>query len=62
VYIENKDLAGLTVRAALGSLIASNQDLDRFLFNGRRDAGLVTVERRRRSVGPTAALTVSGTF
>jgi hypothetical protein len=62
VYVENKDLAGLTVRASLGNLISSSQDLDRFLFDGRRDAGLSVVERRRRSVGPTATLSVTGAF
>ncbi|MGI8705111.1 MAG: TonB-dependent receptor plug domain-containing protein [Sphingomicrobium sp.] len=62
VYVENKDVAGLTVRAALSNLISSGQDLDRFLFDGRRGGTLQSIERRRRSVGPVLSLSVSGNF
>ena len=62
VYIENKDVAGLTVRAGLSDLISSRQELDRFLFVNRRDGPLLSVERRRRSSGPVLTLSVRGNF
>lgn len=62
IYVENKDAAGLTVRAALSNLISSGQDLDRFLFEGRRGGTLQSIEQRRRSVGPVLSLSVSGNF
>lgn len=62
VYVENKDISGLTVRAAVSNLISSGQDLDRFLFEGGRDGTLQSTERRRRSVGPVLSLSVSGNF
>jgi hypothetical protein len=62
LYVENKDVAGLTVRAGLSNLISSRQELDRFLYAARRDGPLLSVERRRRSVGPVLSLAVSGNF
>lgn len=62
IYAERKNIAGLTVRAGLSNLLTSRQSLDRFLYRPRRDGSLVSVERRRRSVGPILSLAVSGTF
>jgi hypothetical protein len=61
LYIENKDVAGLTVRAGMSNLLA-RQELDRFLFLARRDGPLLNVERRRRSSGPLLSLSVRGNF
>jgi len=60
LYVENKNVAGLTVRAGVSNLISSRQELDRFVFVNRRDGPLLFVERRRRSVGPVLSLTISG--
>ena len=62
IYIENKNLAGLTVRIGLSNLLSSRQDLDRFFYDGRRDSPLLSIERRRRTTGPSATLSVSGNF
>jgi hypothetical protein len=62
LYAEHKDVAGLTVRAALSNLISSRQDLNRVIFVGRRDGPPQLLERRRRSVGPIFSLAVSGNF
>jgi hypothetical protein len=62
IYAENKNLAGLTVRAGLSNLISSQQNLDRVIFVNRRDGPVQSLERRRRSVGPIATLSVSGSF
>lgn len=62
LYIENKDVAGLTVRTGVSNLISSGQSLDRFIFTGRRDGPVRSIERRRRSVGPVFSLSISGNF
>jgi hypothetical protein len=62
IYIENKNVAGLTVRAGLSNLLSSRQELDRFLFDGRRGDPLLSIERRRRTTGPSVSLSVSGNF
>ncbi|MBA3510370.1 TonB-dependent receptor [Sphingomonas sp.] len=62
LYVENKDVAGLTVRAGVSNLISSGQQLDRFIFVSRRDGPVQSIERRRRSVGPVLSLAVSGNF
>jgi hypothetical protein len=62
LFVENKDLAGLTVRTGVSNLISSRQELDRFVFVNRNDGPLLFVERRRRSVGPVLTLAISGNF
>ena len=62
LYVENKDVAGLTVRTGISNLISSRQELDRFVFANRNDGPLLFVERRRRSVGPLLTFAISGNF
>lgn len=62
LYVENKNVAGLTVRTGLSNLISSRQELDRSVFVNRSDGPLLFVERRRRSVGPVLNLAISGNF
>jgi hypothetical protein len=62
LFVENKDVAGLTVRTGISNLISSRQELDRFVFVDRKDGPLLFVERRRRSVGPVLTLAISGNF
>lgn len=62
VYVENKNVAGLTVRAGLTDLISSRQELERSVFVVRRDGPLSFTERRRRSAGAAVFLAVSGNF
>lgn len=62
LFVENKDVAGLTVRTGISNLISSRQELDRFVFANRNDGPLLFVERRRRSVGPVLTFAISGNF
>ncbi len=62
VYVEHKDVLGLTVRAGVSNLLSSRQELDRFIYESRRDEPLLWIERRRRSVGPAFSFSVSGNF
>ena len=62
LFVENKDVAGLTMRTGISNLISSRQELDRFVFVNRKDGPQLFVERRRRSVGPVLTLAISGNF
>lgn len=63
VYVENKDVAGLTVRLTADNLLNARQRWDRFVFTGRRGPSpLAFIERRNRLIGPIFALSVKGTF
>ena len=62
LFVENKNVAGLTVRTGVSNLISSHQQLDRFVFVNRNDGPLLFVERRRRSVGPVLTFAISGNF
>lgn len=63
VYVENKDVAGLTVRFTADNLLNARQRWDRFVFTGRRGSSPIAfIERRNRLIGPIFALSVKGTF
>lgn len=62
LYLEHKDVAGLTVRGSIRNLFGGDDFLDRTVFVGRRDGPIAFVESRSRSVGPIFALSVSGTL
>jgi hypothetical protein len=62
IYVENKNVFGLTVRTGVSNLISSGQKLDRYVFVNRSDGPLLFFERRRRSVGPVLNLAISGNF
>ncbi|MEM9501667.1 MAG: TonB-dependent receptor [Pseudomonadota bacterium] len=61
-FIENKDVAGLTLRATIGNLIDRSNFFKRTVFQDRA-AGLVDVtEDRTRSFGTIFSLAVEGSF
>jgi hypothetical protein len=62
LFVEHKDVLGLTVRAAVRNLLGADDILERSVFGGRRNGRLSFTEERNRSVGPVFALGVSGTF
>lgn len=62
LFVEHKDVLGLTVRAAVRNLLGADDILERSVFSGRRNGTLLFTEERNRSVGPVFALSVSGTF
>ncbi len=62
VFIENKDVAGLTMRGMLGNLLDRRNKFDRTVF-ADRTAGLASFsETRRRSFGHIVTLEIEGTF
>lgn len=63
LFVENKDVLGLTVRATAGNVLDARSRLERVVFAGRRNAAPVAFsERRDRLIGPIFSLSVRGTF
>lgn len=62
VFVEHKDLAGLTARLRIGNLINQRDNLDRTIFIDRA-AGLIDlVEERRRVFGVVYSFDIEGSF
>ena len=63
VFLENKDVAGLTLRASVGNLIAADSMWDRTVYEGRRTSGAIDyIEQRDRTIGPVFSFQVRGKF
>ena len=63
VYVEHKDLLGLTARATLGNLVGGRDRDDRTVFDGPRTLSpILFTEERARRIGPIFRLDVSGNF
>lgn len=61
-YVENKDVAGLTIRAGLSNLIGTNEAFRRTFYVSRRDGPVAFVEDRDRFFGPVFSLDINGSF
>ncbi|MDP5103856.1 MAG: TonB-dependent receptor plug domain-containing protein [Erythrobacter sp.] len=62
LFIENKDVAGLTLRGTVGNLLDRRNKFDRTVFADRA-AGLASFsETRRRSFGQIMTLQIEGSF
>jgi hypothetical protein len=63
VFVEHKDVLGLTVRARAANLFKGTSVLDRLIYAGPRDSAPVLFrENRRREVGYVFNMNVSGSF
>lgn len=65
LYVEHKDVFGLTVRASADNLLGTNESFTRVFFDGRRNAtnsNILFTEARDRFYGPIFTLTISGTL
>jgi outer membrane receptor for ferrienterochelin and colicins len=62
LYIENKNVYGLTIRAGLNNLFAADSMWDRTVYTGRRTGPVDFVEDRHRQIGPIFAFQVRGKF
>ena len=65
VFVEHKNVLGLTVRASVDNLLDTNESFSRTFFDGRRNAtnsNLLFTEDRDRPYGPIFTLTISGTI
>ena len=62
VFVERKNLAGLTVRASAGNQFGAMSMWDRTVYLERRTGPVVYYERRDRRIGPVFSFSVSGKF
>jgi hypothetical protein len=62
VFVEHKDVAGMTLRGSWANVLDRRNKFDRTLFADRA-AGLISVvETRRRQFGQIFALEIEGSF
>lgn len=62
LFIEHKDVMGLTVRLALRNVLDGHDDIRRTYYVNRRDGPIDTTEQQIRYIRPIGVLTISGTF
>jgi outer membrane receptor for ferrienterochelin and colicins len=62
VYIENKNVYGLTVRAGFSNLVGADSMWDRTVYEGRRTGPVAFIEERDRVIGPIFTFAVRGKF
>ena len=63
VFVEHKDLFGLTIQAQARNLLGARDYFRRTVYDGPRpDAGIHFTEFRDRRIGPIFRLVVSGDF
>lgn len=63
LFVENKDVLGLTVRAEAGNLLGARSYRDRTVYTGLRGASPIAfIEERDRQIGSIFSLSVRGNF
>jgi outer membrane receptor for ferrienterochelin and colicins len=62
LYVENKDVMGLTVRASVGNILGATSMWDRIVYQGRRTGPIQQIEHRDRLIGPIFSFQVRGKF
>ncbi|MEA2488910.1 MAG: hypothetical protein QOH21_702 [Acidobacteriota bacterium] len=62
LYLEKKNVYGLTIRGGLSNLFAADSMWDRTVFDGRRTDSVAFVEHRDRVIGPIFSFSVRGKF
>ncbi|MEM1389787.1 MAG: TonB-dependent receptor plug domain-containing protein [Pseudomonadota bacterium] len=62
VFIEHKDIFGLTANATLGNVFDQDDNFTRLRFSPDRNGNLTQVEDRSRNFGPILTLRLSGSF
>lgn len=62
VYLEHKNVGGLTVRAGVYNLLAADSMWDRTVHAGRRTDPVDFVEERDRQIGPIFSFAIRGKF
>lgn len=62
LFVENKDVLGLTVRATVNNILAARSMWDRTVYVGRRTGPIDFFERRDRLIGPILSFSVRGKF
>ena len=61
-YVENKDVAGMTLRARVGNLLGQRDRFERTVFTDRAAGIAAFTERRDRRFGTIFSFDVEGSF
>lgn len=63
LFVEHKDVFGLTVRATLGNVLDARHKFDRTVYDGYRDRSVALFsEHQNESIGPIFRFSVKGNF
>ncbi len=62
VFVENKDVAGMTLRARVGNLLGQRDRFERTVFDDRATGRVAFSERRDRKFGTIFSFDVEGSF
>jgi hypothetical protein len=63
VYVEHKNVFGMTVRADAGNLLNARHRWTRYVYTDWRDTAPISfIQRNNQLIGPIFSLTVKGTF
>jgi hypothetical protein len=62
LYVEHKNVYGLTIRAGMYNLFAADSRWDRTVYTGRRTGPVAFVEDRSRQIGPIYSFSIRGKF
>lgn len=62
VYVQNKNVFGLDAKLRLNNLLDEDDRLSRIVYAGTRTDPISLIENRLRHRGPSAVLTLSGSF
>ncbi len=62
LYVEHKDVMGLTLRGTIGNILAATSMWDRIVYVGRRTGPIQQIEHRHRLIGPIFSFQVRGKF
>jgi outer membrane receptor for ferrienterochelin and colicins len=62
LFVEHKDVFGLTVRASVNNLTGARSMWDRTVYQGRRTGPIAFIEDRNRTIGPIFSFSIRGRF
>lgn len=62
LYVEHKNVLGLTVRGGIYNLYGARSMWDRTVYDGRRTDEVAFVEKRDREIGPVFSFAIRGKF
>ena len=62
VFVEHKDVFGMTVRAGVSNILNARSRLERVFYEGRRTDPVLARESRDRLIGPVFTFSVRGKF
>jgi hypothetical protein len=63
VYVEHKDIMGLTIRGTVTNLLDARHRFNRTVFEGRRDENPISfIQKNNQLIGPIFSLSIRGNF